>query len=170
MLLEGREWSGESERVESEGFGGPDHTDLKVIHAGFGFTSEKGASSGFWAEGELNLTYVLRSYFRYYTEIDLVALEVKNTPANTGDIRDTGSIPGSGRSLEEEMSTHTSIFAWRIPWTEMPVGLQSIGLQRVGHDWTSWELLQTSRGEMRMVFTKGECWKWWAGAQCWIYF
>ena len=33
------------------------------------------------------------------------------------------------------MATHSSILAWRIPWTEEPSGLQSIGLQRVGHDW-----------------------------------
>ena len=40
---------------------------------------------------------------------------VKNLPANAGDV---GSIPGSGRSLEKEMATHSSILAWRIPWTE----------------------------------------------------
>ena len=33
------------------------------------------------------------------------------------------------------MANHSSIFAWRIPWTEEPGGLQSIGSQRVGHDW-----------------------------------
>ena len=48
--------------------------------------------------------------------------------------RDGGSIPGSGRSLEEGMATHSSILAWRIPWTEEPGGLQSIGSQRVGRD------------------------------------
>ena len=36
--------------------------------------------------------------------------------------------------LEEGMATHSSILAWRIPWTEMPGELQSIGLQRVRHD------------------------------------
>ena len=36
--------------------------------------------------------------------------------------------------LEEGMATHSSILAWRIPWTEEPGGLQFIGLQRVGHD------------------------------------
>ena len=36
--------------------------------------------------------------------------------------------------LEKEMVTHSSILAWRIPWTEEPSGLQSMGLQRVGHD------------------------------------
>ena len=37
-------------------------------------------------------------------------------------------------ALEKEMATHSSILAWRIPWTEEPGGLQSIGSQRVGHD------------------------------------
>ena len=36
--------------------------------------------------------------------------------------------------LEEGMATHSSILVWRIPWTEEPRGLQSIGSQRVGHD------------------------------------
>ena len=59
---------------------------------------------------------------------------VKNLPANAGDIRDMSSIPRLGRSLEKEMATHSSTLAWRIPWTEEPGGLQSMGLQRVGHD------------------------------------
>ena len=37
-------------------------------------------------------------------------------------------------ALEKEMATHSNILAWRIPWTEEPGGLQSTGLQRVGHD------------------------------------
>ena len=37
--------------------------------------------------------------------------------------------------LEEEMAAHSSILAWKIPWTEEPGGLQYTGLQRVGHDW-----------------------------------
>ena len=41
---------------------------------------------------------------------------------------------GHEDSLEKEMATHSSIPAWRIPWTEKPGGLQSMGLQRVGHD------------------------------------
>ena len=40
-------------------------------------------------------------------------------------------------SLEKEIATHSSILAWKIPWTEEPGGLQSIGLQRVGHDWAT---------------------------------
>ena len=57
-----------------------------------------------------------------------------NPPANAGDTRDMDSIPGWGRSLEKEMAAHSSILAWRIPWTEEPGGLQSAGSQRVGRD------------------------------------
>ena len=42
--------------------------------------------------------------------------------------------PGWEDPLEKEMATHSSILAWRIPWTEEPGGLQSMGSQRVGHD------------------------------------
>ena len=59
---------------------------------------------------------------------------VKNTLANAGDKRETGSIPGSGRSPGGGMAAHCSILAWSIPGTEEPGGLQSIGLRRVGHD------------------------------------
>ena len=45
-----------------------------------------------------------------------------------------GSTPGSGRSPEKEMAAHSSILAWRIPWTEEPGGLQSMGPQRVRHN------------------------------------
>ena len=49
--------------------------------------------------------------------------------------------------LEEGMATHSSILAWRTPWTEEPGGLQSMGSQRVRHDWsdlalTYWEIIQ----------------------------
>ena len=52
---------------------------------------------------------------------------VKNLSANAGDIRDVGLIPGSEDPLEEGMATHSSILDWRIPWTEEPGRLQSIG-------------------------------------------
>ena len=55
-----------------------------------------------------------------------VALVVKNPPANAGDIRGVGSIPGLGRSPEEGMTTHSSILAWRILLTEEPGRLQSM--------------------------------------------
>ena len=51
-----------------------------------------------------------------------------------GEVRETGLIPGSGRPLEEGMATHSSILVWKIPWTEEPGRLGSIGSQRVGHD------------------------------------
>ena len=56
---------------------------------------------------------------------------VKNLLASAGD---EGSIPGLGRSLGEEMATHCSILAWRIPWTEESGEQQSMVLQRVVHD------------------------------------
>ena len=58
---------------------------------------------------------------------------VTNPPVNTRDLRDAGSIPGSGRS-PGGMTTHSSILVWRIPWTEEPGGLYSIGPYRVVHD------------------------------------
>ena len=45
-----------------------------------------------------------------------------------------GLIPGSGRSMEKGAATHSSVLGWRIPWTEEPGRLQSIGLNRVRHD------------------------------------
>ena len=58
----------------------------------------------------------------------------KELPANAGDVRDTGLIPGWERPPEEGMATHSSIPAWRIPWTDEPGRVQSLGSQRVKHD------------------------------------
>ena len=44
---------------------------------------------------------------------------------------------GQEDPLEKEMATHSSIHAWKIPWTEEPGGLQSMGSQRVGHNWAT---------------------------------
>ena len=49
-------------------------------------------------------------------------------------VGDPGLIPGQEDPLETGMATHPSVLAWRIPWTEEPGGLQSMGSQRVGHD------------------------------------
>ena len=54
---------------------------------------------------------------------------VKNLPANAGDIRDVGSIPGLEDPLDEGMATHSSILAWRILWPEEPGRVQSMGSQ-----------------------------------------
>ena len=48
--------------------------------------------------------------------------------------------------LEEGMATHCSILAWKIPWTEEPGGLQSMGLQRVRHDWSELARMQWKKG------------------------
>ena len=61
---------------------------------------------------------------------------VKNPPANAGDIN-KGSIPDQEDPLEEGMATHSSILVWRIPWTEEPSSLQSMGLQKVGDNWSN---------------------------------
>ena len=69
-----------------------------------------------------------------------MVLMVKNLPVNEGNVRDMGLITGSGGSLaqkdpkKEGMETHFSILAWKIPWTEEPGGLYSIGLKRVRHN------------------------------------
>ena len=52
---------------------------------------------------------------------------------------------GEEDPLEEEMATHSSILAWRIPWTEEPGGLQSMGSQRVGHN------LATEQQQMAVI-------------------
>ena len=58
-----------------------------------------------------------------------VAPVVKNPPASGGDLRDTGSIPGSGRSPGEGNGNPLSLLAWRIPWTEEPGGYSPWGHQ-----------------------------------------
>ena len=60
----------------------------------------------------------------------------KYSVCNAGDTEDTGSISGSGRSLGVENVTHSSILAGRIPWTEKPGRLQSMGSQE--SDMTEW--------------------------------
>ena len=57
---------------------------------------------------------------------------VRNLPVNAGDARDVGSIPGLERSPGVGSGNHSSILAWRIPWTEEPGGLQSRVVNR--HD------------------------------------
>ena len=52
----------------------------------------------------------------------------KELPGNAGGVRDADLVPGSGRCLEKEMATHSSILAWKTPWTEKPGGVQSEGL------------------------------------------
>ena len=77
---------------------------------------------------------------------------VKNNVGKACNVGDVGSIPGSARSLEKGMLTHSSIFAWRISWTEEPDGLRSIASQRVRHNLATkqqqfFQLTQASWGQ-----------------------
>ena len=54
---------------------------------------------------------------------------------------------GQEDPLEREMATHSSILAWRILWTEESGGLQSMGLQRIRHDWTTEHMFALSYSE-----------------------
>ena len=58
----------------------------------------------------------------------------KESAYNAVAAGDMDSVPESGRSPRERKATHSSMLTWRIPWTEEPGRLQSIGLQRVRHD------------------------------------
>ena len=76
------------------------------------------------------------SYIYKYTYIQGLPswLRRGESISNVGDL---GSLLGSGRLPGEEIATHSSILAWRIPWAEKPGGLQSMKSQRVGHDWAA---------------------------------
>ena len=72
-----------------------------------------------------------------------VVLVVKNPPGNAGDMETWVRSLGQEDPLEEGMATHISILAWGIPWTEGPGRLQSIGSERVGHDWSDLACMHT---------------------------
>ena len=61
-------------------------------------------------------------WYQQLTGASQMALMVKNPPANAGDTRDMGSIPGLEDPLEEGMATHSTLLLWRIPWTESLAG------------------------------------------------
>ena len=70
-------------------------------------------------------------WFKIHLEASLIAQSVENLPA----VQET-QVQSLDQEdpLEKEMATHSSILAWKIPWTEKPGGLQSMGSQRVRHD------------------------------------
>ena len=84
-----------------------------------------------------SLSYVQENHKAQLLRVSKVALVVKNPPANAGDRRDAGLIPGLGRSLDEGMATHSSILAWRIPWTEA----WQATVHRVANSQTWWKQL-----------------------------
>ena len=71
-----------------------------------------------------------------------MAQGVKNLPAMQETQETQVQSLGQENPLEEEMATHSSIFAWRIQWTKEPGGFQSMGLQRVGNDLAAEQLCQ----------------------------
>ena len=76
-------------------------------------------------------------------------------PANAGNM---GLIPGSGRFPGEEVATHRRILARRIPWTEEPGGLQSMGSQRAEHDFvTKQENYNMSNSEEMQMLLISNC-------------
>ena len=79
-------------------------------------------------------------------------LVVKNLPASAGHLRDSGSIPRSGRYLEEEITTPSSILAWRIARAEEPGRLQSMGSQKVGYDCNDVAYMHTQSMEYKSSF------------------
>ena len=85
-----------------------------------------------------------------------VVLVVNKPSANAGNIRDTGLVRSLGWEdpLEEGMATHSSILAWRIPWTEEPGGLWSIGLKRIGHDRSNLPCTRTCRASWASLVGK----------------
>ena len=76
---------------------------------------------------------VMGDWFVRYTSDSVV----KNPPAMQETQEPWTWSLGWEDSLEKEMATHSSILAWRIPWTEEPGGLQSIESQRVRHNWAA---------------------------------
>ena len=84
-----------------------------------------------WCHPTISSSVTPFSSYPQSSAASLVTQVVKNLPA----IRETRVQPlGWEDPLERGMATHSSILAWRIPWTEEPGGLQSMGSQRVGHD------------------------------------
>ena len=72
-----------------------------------------------------------------HKELDRTSLVAQMVKASGYNVGDLGSIPGQEDTLEKETATHSSTLAWKISWTEEPGGLQSMGSQRVGHDWAT---------------------------------
>ena len=81
----------------------------------------------------------------------LVAQMVKNLPAMQESL--VRSL-GQEDPLQKEMATHSSILAWRIPWTEEPGGLQPMGSQRVGHDWVTNTAFLIALGHGTLCFSQ----------------
>ena len=85
--------------------------------------------------GAIKFSYLRISYYLLGNSCFPGGSDNKASAYNAGD---QGSIPGSRKGLlEKEIATHSSIVVWKIPWMEEPGRLQSMGSQRVGHDWAT---------------------------------
>ena len=78
--------------------------------------------------------YIYICKYNMYYEASQVVLVVRNPPVNAGDLRDTGLIPGLGRSPGGGHDNPLQYSCLKIPRTETPSRLQSLGSQRVRHD------------------------------------
>ena len=84
-------------------------------------------------------------------------LDGKESTCNAGDL---GLILGWEYHLEEGMATLSSIVAWRIPWTEETGGLQSMGSQRVRHDWATKHSILSDKWQNQNVDRgQSDCWE-----------
>ena len=106
-------------------------------------------------EAQYNGMYIIKISFKT-RRASLVAHTVKNLSAMQETL-----VWSLGREdpLEKGMTTHSSIPAWRIPWAEEPCRLQSMGSQRVGHDWHFLFTFQKWRNKDKQKF-KIACWLW----------
>ena len=104
-----------------------------------------------WEEGSAEWSYLQKDHYYYYYFFggaSLVAQSVKHLPA----VQETWVRSlGWEDPLEKEMATHSSILAWKISWTGEPGGLQSMGSQRIGHDWATNTYLLTLVGWERYL-------------------
>ena len=126
-------------------------TTCRFCEAGhcYSHTCSHGGQEKGWAEVPQWVRTGAKGTKTEYASRYLVAQTVKNLPV----IRETRvRSPGWEDPLEKEMAAHSSILAWKIPWTEEPGGLQSTGSQRVGHN------LATKQHRGYMFYPLGELW------------
>ena len=121
-----------------------------------------------WAKGKKMEEYILP----WNQRASQVVLVVKTPPANSGDIRDTGSTPVWGRSSGEGMATHSSILAWRISQVEETGGLQSIVSQRVKHYWRDLACMHGIEAFSPLIDCTSYYWKepWVGATECSAFF
>ena len=91
---------------------------------------------------------LIHSYVDGYLDLFDVLAFVNSAAKNTWVYVSFWIMVFSGYMLEKEMATHSSILAWRIPWTEEPGGLLSMGLHRVGHNWSDLACIHAWEKEM----------------------